>query len=283
MIRARYQQKYDYEINWNKATTFVPLLGEMIIYRAEIDDDGDPLPAAQLPSGRTTPILYPRIKVGDGVTVITDLPFADVATKIGNSNIGSASQPIYIGAGGAPLAGDTYAGGTQVTLNNSAKNGQNATFYAPTSGGTSGYILKSNGSTSAPTWTPYTNAAMGQGYGTCGTAAATTAKAVTMSGYTLVSGGIVSVKFTYAVPASATMNINSKGAKYIKYRNANITANMIQAGDIATFIYDGSSYHLLTVDRWNPDTSNLITIDDIDAICGTTMEVASAYDRSVTF
>ena len=28
-----------------------------------------------------------------------------------------------------------------------------------------------------------------------------------------------------------------------------ITANVIQAGDTATFIYDGTNYHLLAVDR----------------------------------
>lgn len=97
--------------------------------------------------------------------------------------------------------------------------------------------------------TTYSNASLGQGYGTCATAAATTAKAVTLSSYSLTKGGVVSVKFTYAVPASATMNINSKGAKAIYYRGAAITAGIIEAGDVATFIYDGTQYHLLTVDR----------------------------------
>ena len=95
----------------------------------------------------------------------------------------------------------------------------------------------------------YSNASLGQGYGTCATAAATTAKVVTLSSYSLTKGGVVSVKFTYAVPASATMNINSKGAKAIYYRGAAITAGIIDAGDVATFIYDGTQYHLLTVDR----------------------------------
>lgn len=95
----------------------------------------------------------------------------------------------------------------------------------------------------------YSNASLGQGYGTCGTAAATAAKAVTLANYALTVGGVVAVKFTYAVPASATLNVNSKGAKPIFYKGAAITANVIQAGDIATFIYDGTNYHLLAVDR----------------------------------
>ena len=55
-----------------------------------------------------------------------------------------------------------------------------------------------------------TNENLGQGYGTTSTAAATTDKAVTMSGYSLVAGGIVTVKFTYAVNAGQKLNINSK-------------------------------------------------------------------------
>ena len=101
--------------------------------------------------------------------------------------------------------------------------------------------------------TTYSQASLGQGYGTCSTAAATVAKVVTLSSYALSNGGIVSVKFTYAVPASATMNINSKGAKAIYYRGAAIVADVIKAGDIATFIYDGTRYHLLSIDRWQAD------------------------------
>ena len=96
--------------------------------------------------------------------------------------------------------------------------------------------------------TTYTNASLGQGYGTCSTAEATTAKLVTLSNYSCTTGGIVAVKFTYAVPANSTMNINSKGAKAIYYRGTAITSNVIEAGDVATFIYNGSQYHLLTVD-----------------------------------
>jgi hypothetical protein len=97
--------------------------------------------------------------------------------------------------------------------------------------------------------TTYTNASLGQGYGTCATAEATTTKAVTLASYALTVGGVVAVKFTYAVPASATLNVNSKGAKAIRYRGAAITAGVIKAGDTATFIYDGTYYHLLAVDK----------------------------------
>ena len=104
--------------------------------------------------------------------------------------------------------------------------------------------------------TTYTNEKLGNGYGTCETAEATAAKVVTLSNYTLVKNGTVSVKFTYAVPAEATMNINSKGAKNIFYKGAKIAANIIKAGDIATFIYDGTQYQLIAIDRWQNDITS---------------------------
>lgn len=100
--------------------------------------------------------------------------------------------------------------------------------------------------------TTYTNAGLGQGYGTCSTAEATAAKAVTLADYVLKTGGIVAVKFTYGLCASATMNVNSKGAKSIFVHGAAVTATTakeVLAGDIAYFIYDGTQYHLLGTDH----------------------------------
>lgn len=97
-----------------------------------------------------------------------------------------------------------------------------------------------------------TNAALGQGYGTCSTAEATAAKVVTLSNYALVNGGTVAVKFTYGLCASATMNINSKGAKSIFIHGAAVTATTakeVLAGDIAYFMYDGTQYQFINTDR----------------------------------
>lgn len=98
----------------------------------------------------------------------------------------------------------------------------------------------------------YTNASLGQGYGTCSTAEATAAKAVTLSSYEIKAGGIVAVKFTYGLCASATMNVNSKGAKTILIDGAAVTATTakrVLAGDIAYFIYDGTQYQFLGTDK----------------------------------
>lgn len=96
--------------------------------------------------------------------------------------------------------------------------------------------------------TTYSNASLGQGYATCSTAATTTAKTASLLSYKLTIGGIVSVKFTYDVPASATLNINNEGAKAMYYRGTAITDGVIKAGDTATFIYS-TYYHLVSVDR----------------------------------
>lgn len=104
--------------------------------------------------------------------------------------------------------------------------------------------------------TTYSNAALGHGYVTCSTAEATTAKTASLSSYALTTGGRVTVKFTNAVPANATLNVNSKGAKAIYYRGAKITNGIIKAGDIATFVYS-TYYHLISIDRWQGDISQL--------------------------
>ena len=104
-------------------------------------------------------------------------------------------------------------------------------------------------------WSPnntYSNASLGHGYGTCATEEATAAKVVTLSNYSLTTGGIVAVKFTYGLCASATMNINSRGAKKIFIDGAEVTATTakrVLAGDIAYFIYDGTQYHFLGMDK----------------------------------
>ena len=64
---------------------------------------------------------------------------------------GSSTVPIYINSSGQPTTCSTYAGGTSVTLNGTSKASTTASFYAPTTAGTSNHILTSNGS-GAPSW-----------------------------------------------------------------------------------------------------------------------------------
>ena len=82
-IKTRIQLKNDTEAHWDLATNFVPKKGEVIIYSAEtITDD--------LPAGRNEPLPFSRLKVGDGVTTVVNLPFIDSATVNGytiNQNV----------------------------------------------------------------------------------------------------------------------------------------------------------------------------------------------------
>lgn len=97
----------------------------------------------------------------------------------------------------------------------------------------------------------YSNASLGQGYTTCSTAAATVAKTASLSSYGLSTGGIVSVLFTNGNTASSpTLNVNSKGAKPIYWRGAALTnTKLIKANDIVSFIYNGSQYHIISIEH----------------------------------
>ena len=88
-------------------------------------------------------------------------------------------------------------------------------------------------------------------YGTCSTSSTTVngTRTVTSSGYELTNGGIIAVDFTYAVPSGSYLNVNSKGAIRIKYQGANLPANVISAGDTAYFMYNGTNYILLGIDK----------------------------------
>ena len=92
-------------------------------------------------------------------------------------------------------------------------------------------------------------ASLGFGYGVCSTAEETVAKAVTISSYTLNTGGIVVIKFTNAVPKNATLNIRTRGAKKIFYNGSAITDGVINAGDVVTLIYDGTQYQVINICR----------------------------------
>lgn len=87
-------------------------------------------------------------------------------------------------------------------------------------------------------------------YGTCTTAAATAAKAVTVSAdqnFTLTVGALVMVKFTNSNSASSvTLNVNSTGAKSIYYNNAVYTSTSTTVCGYANahliYMYDGTNW-----------------------------------------
>ena len=83
-------------------------------------------------------------------------------------------------------------------------------------------------------------------YGTCSTAAATAAKTVALTSFTLVTGARVQVKFTVTNTASSpTLNVNSTGAKAIMYRGSAISAGYLAANRVYEFVYDGTNWELI--------------------------------------
>lgn len=108
-------------------------------------------------------------------------------------------------------------------------------------------------------------ASIGQGYAENPTLSSS-AFTVTMQNYVAAEGGIVAIRFNNDVPASATMNINSKGAKPIYYHGQAIETGVIQQGDIAYFMYDGTNYVLLGVDRSIKEMTEAEVTDIINAL-----------------
>ena len=59
IFNTRIVHKHDTEANWNKAVNFIPKQSELIVYDSDENFD------------------YERLKIGDGITLVTELPFVD--------------------------------------------------------------------------------------------------------------------------------------------------------------------------------------------------------------
>ena len=180
-----------------------------------------------------------------------------------------------------------------LTMNGSATNYNGSataskSWYAPTSGGTAGYNLISNGS-GAPVWQQLP-------YAVCNTSGSTVAKTVSITNFKLVTGVRVFIKFTYAHDSTtkATLNVNNTGAKSIRYKGYGVFKgynggynstnkqypNTWEAGEIVEFIYDGTEW-VSTLEKRKIDHSNIVvgtinvngfrippSISDVDFMCG---------------
>ena len=90
-------------------------------------------------------------------------------------------------------------------------------------------------------------------YSECSTSATTAAKSCTLissGGFTLDTGSRVIVKFLHGhTGSSMTLSINGSQAKAAEYRGSNISSNMISAGDVVEFIYDGTVWNATYVSK----------------------------------
>jgi hypothetical protein len=126
------------------------------------------------------------------------------------------------------------------------------------------------------------------GYAVCSTAAATAAKAVTLTSATfkLITGSQFAVKFSIAnTAASPTLNVNSTGAKPIFYKGAAITASHLKANYAYNFVYDGTNWVLIgeidtTYSAATTSTAGLMSAADKTKLDGIT--TAATADSALT-
>lgn len=136
-------------------------------------------------------------------------------------------------------------------------------------------------------------------FGTCGTAAGTAAKTVdiTTGTFTLEAGARVTVKFTNANTANTpTLNVNSKGAKNIFHKGAQITngGNKALLAGTVDFVYDGTQWHLIGnyIDTTNAGTITGITMNgtskgtfgvvDLGTVITAHQDISGKADKTAT-
>lgn len=107
-------------------------------------------------------------------------------------------------------------------------------------------------------------------YGFCSTAADTAEKTVSCTGFGLVIGAEITVRFTVTnTAANPTLNVNGTGAKLIYYRGAAIIAGYLVANHTYIFRYNGTQYDLVgdvntatTYDLATQSADGLMSADD---------------------
>lgn len=83
-------------------------------------------------------------------------------------------------------------------------------------------------------------------YAACTTAAATVAKTITISNFTLVTGALVVVKFNNGNTVdNPTLNINNTGAKPIIYAGTNIKSSDLVVQAVIPLVYDGTNWQVI--------------------------------------
>lgn len=272
----------------NKVTSVQGRTGDVTVTKADIDLGNVPnvttnnqtptFTAASsrtnINSGETLATIFGKIKkwFSDLKTIAFTGSYTDLLNKPT-----SLKNPYYLGL---------YLNGGTVSYDGSAAAGE--TWYAPTSAGTAGYNLISNGS-GAPVWQQLP-------YAVCNTSGSTVAKTVSITNFKLVTGVRVFIKFTYAHDSTtkATLNVNNTGAKSIRYKGYGVFKgynggynstnkqypNSWEAGEIVEFIYDGTEW-VSTLEKRKIDHSNIVvgtinvngyrippSISDVDFMCG---------------
>ena len=135
-------------------------------------------------------------------------------------------------------------------------------------------------------------------YCTCSTAGATQEKEANCTGFSLRTGAIVAVRFTYAnTVASPKLNVNGTGAKSIYLNGSALPeANWWKAGDVVTLVYNGTYWSvadgstLTQLASTNTNVANLtlradtfdVSIKGLQATYATCSTAAATQTKEVT-
>lgn len=124
-------------------------------------------------------------------------------------------------------------------------------------------------------------------YGYCNDAGNVSAKTVVCNGFSLVTGAVVAVKFTYINNVSnPTLNVNGTGAKSIKkYDTIAPEIYYWRAGAVVEFVYDGNYYVMIngttaTTSYYGVTKLYNGTGSTSSALAATANSVRLAYDRA---
>ncbi|MBQ9701365.1 MAG: hypothetical protein IJV71_12185, partial [Lachnospiraceae bacterium] len=204
-------------------------------------------------------------------TADSALAKATSATTTANNATTMATNANTTATNAANTAGTANTNAsTALSTANSAKTTADTALSTANSAKTTATTANTNASTALNRATYH--------YGTCATAAATAAKVVTLSGFTLYTGAQITVQFTYAnTAANPTLNVNGTGAKYIRVNNANITSMYYWgANNTVTFVYNGS-YWVMADSSANSILANWCSTADKTFIDG-----SKIYTGSIT-
>ena len=127
-------------------------------------------------------------------------------------------------------------------------------------------------------------------FGTCSTIASTAKKSMTITGFSLYTGVVVAVQFTYAnTAANPSLNVSSTGDKAILLNGSSYSQWL--AGAIVNLVYDGTSWQVCSTPLYgsevtigNPATYNVyVDGDSVDFRSSTTvLGSIRAYNSSNT-
>ena len=136
------------------------------------------------------------------------------------------------------------------------------------------------------------NVDLGQAYGISSDNSNSAVRTSSISGFKLKKGGIVAIKFTTDINiTNPGLNISSTGAKSMYYRGSTLLRGTVNAGDTVTFIYDGTYYHIISIDKDIDDAKPFIvtatdpqeTGDEEDFVINKTFaEITEAFNSGRT-